>query len=118
MSLNILLHSDQVSDSLSGSDEIVILNSSSRVVISFPQDATKKPKSDIEEYVRSSHKPWTPTPILSMHVRMGDKACEMKLAEFEDYMLLVDRIRQRFPHLDSIWLSTKMQVCVFLVKGN
>ena len=118
MSLNILLHSDQVSDSSSGSNEIVILNSSSRVVISFPQDATKKPKSDIEEYVRSNHKPWTPTPILSMHVRMGDKACEMKLAEFEDYMLLVDRIRQRFPHLDSIWLSTKMQVCVFLVKGN
>lgn len=36
----------------------------------------------------SNHKPWIPSPLLSMHVRMGDKACEMKVVEFEEYMQL------------------------------
>lgn len=48
--------------------------------------------------------------MLSMHVRMGDKACEMKVVEFEEYMQLADSIRRRFPHLNSIWLSTEMLV--------
>lgn len=58
----------------------------------------------------SNHKPWIPSPLLSMHVRMGDKACEMKVVEFEEYMQLADRIRRHFPNLNSIWLSTEMQV--------
>lgn len=66
-------------------------------------------RSDIEEFVWSNHKPWMPRPLLSMHVRMGDKACEMKVVEFEEYMRLAFRIRSRFPHLNSIWLSTEMQ---------
>ncbi|KAJ9682507.1 hypothetical protein PVL29_018432 [Vitis rotundifolia] len=68
-----------------------------------------KPRSDIEEFVWSNHKAWIPRPLLSLHVRMGDKACEMKLVEFEEYMRLADRLRQQFPHLNSIWLSTEMQ---------
>lgn len=48
--------------------------------------------------------------MLSMHVRMGDKACEMKVVGFEEYMHLATRIRKRFPNLNSIWLSTEMQV--------
>ncbi|PKI41368.1 hypothetical protein CRG98_038254 [Punica granatum] len=40
---------------------------------------------------------------------MGDKACEMKVVKFEEYMSLAFRIRKRFPHLDRIWLSTEMQ---------
>lgn len=67
-------------------------------------------RSDIEEFVWSNHKPWMPRPLLSMHVRMGDKACEMKVVEFEEYMSLADRIRKRFPQLNSVWLSTEMQV--------
>ncbi|KAE9451240.1 hypothetical protein C3L33_16876, partial [Rhododendron williamsianum] len=51
-----------------------------------------------------------PRLLLSIHVRMGDKASEMKVVEFEDYMDLAERIRKRFPHLNSIWLSTEMQV--------
>lgn len=75
------------------------------------QDVREKPKSSgIEEYVWSNHKPWNPRPLLSVHVRMGDKACEMAVVEFEEYMRLADRIRKRFPHLNSIWLSTEMQV--------
>lgn len=80
------------------------------------QEFTNKPNSDIEDYVWSSHKPWILRPLLSMHVRMGDKACEMKVVEFEEYMHLADRIRKRFPHLNDIWLSTEMQVnncCIY-----
>ncbi|KAI4369454.1 hypothetical protein MLD38_017891 [Melastoma candidum] len=69
-------------------------------------------KSDIDQYVWSSHKPWIPSPLLSMHVRMGDKACEMTVVGFEDYMLLANRIQARFPHLSNIWLSTEMQEVV------
>lgn len=76
----------------------------------FLQDATVDQRSDIEEFVWSSHKPWMPRPLLSMHVRMGDKACEMKVVEFEEYMGLAGRIRKRFPQLKSVWLSTEMQV--------
>ncbi|MCL7030602.1 hypothetical protein MKW94_010898, partial [Papaver nudicaule] len=65
--------------------------------------------SDIEQYVWRKHKPWIPRPLLSMHVRIGDKACEMKVVGFEEYMRLADRIRKRFPNLKTIWLSTEMQ---------
>ncbi|KAK4784986.1 hypothetical protein SAY86_001675 [Trapa natans] len=76
----------------------------------WPQSrAPGKGKSDMEEFVWSSHRAWIPRPLLSVHVRMGDKACEMKVVEFQEYMSLADRIRRRFPHLNSIWLSTEMQ---------
>ncbi|KAI5554584.1 hypothetical protein BDE02_19G023900 [Populus trichocarpa] len=77
----------------------------------WPKDFQKH-RSDIEEFVWSSHRPWIPRPLLSMHVRMGDKACEMKVVEFEGYMHLADRIRQHFPHLKTVWLSTEMQEVV------
>ncbi|RZB49615.1 hypothetical protein D0Y65_052505 [Glycine soja] len=54
----------------------------------WPKENSNKAGSDIEEYVLSNHKPWIPSPLLSMHVRMGDKACEMKVVEFEEYMQL------------------------------
>ncbi|KAJ0080021.1 hypothetical protein Patl1_23146 [Pistacia atlantica] len=69
-------------------------------------------RSDIEEFVWSSHKPWIPRPLLSMHVRMGDRACEMKVVEFKEYVHLPGRVRKQFPHLSSIWLSTEMQKVV------
>lgn len=75
----------------------------------WPKESSAKPMSDIDEYVWSNHKPWVPRPLLSMHVRMGDKACEMKVVGFEEYMQLADRTRRHFPHLNSIWLSTEMQ---------
>ncbi|KAI4350093.1 hypothetical protein L6164_010614 [Bauhinia variegata] len=75
----------------------------------WPKETNDKARSDIDEYVWSNHKPWIPRPLLSMHVRMGDKACEMKVVEFEEYMRLADRIRMHFPDLNSIWISTEMQ---------
>ncbi|XP_039685063.1 uncharacterized protein [Medicago truncatula] len=76
----------------------------------WPKESSDKPRSDMDEYVWSNHKPWVPRPLLSMHVRIGDKACEMKVAEFEEYMELADQIRSHFPNLNSIWLSTEMQI--------
>lgn len=67
-------------------------------------------KRDMERYVWSNRKPWIPRPLLSMHVRMGDKACEMKVVGFDDYMHLAEKVRRRFPHLNHVWLSTEMQV--------
>ncbi|XP_044472785.1 uncharacterized protein LOC123201347 isoform X2 [Mangifera indica] len=78
----------------------------------WPKDVMNNSRSDIEEFVWSSHKPWIPRPLLSMHVRMGDKSCEMKVVQFEEYVRLAVRVRKRFPHLNSIWLSTEMQKVV------
>ncbi|KAL9253242.1 hypothetical protein AKJ16_DCAP21350 [Drosera capensis] len=75
----------------------------------WPKANSGQPVSEIEKYVWFDHKPWIPRPLLSMHVRMGDKACEMNVVGFEEYMNLAGRIRKRFPDLHSIWLSTEMQ---------
>ncbi|KAI4301961.1 hypothetical protein L6164_035191 [Bauhinia variegata] len=75
----------------------------------WPKETNDKARSDMDEYVWSNHKPWIPRPLLSMHVRMGDKACEMKVVEFEEYMQFADRIRMHFPNLNRIWISTEMQ---------
>ncbi|PON55495.1 alpha-(1,6)-fucosyltransferase [Parasponia andersonii] len=83
----------------------------------WPKDVTNDKRFDIEDFVWSNHKPWIPWPLLSMHVRMGDKACEMKVVEFKEYMSLADRIRRRFPHLNSVWLSTEMQEVIDKTKG-
>ncbi|KAH1071750.1 hypothetical protein GYH30_008307 [Glycine max] len=82
----------------------------------WPEENRNKSGSGIEEYVWSNHKPWIPRPLLSIHVRMGDKACEMKVVEFEEYMQLADRIRRHFPNLNSIWLSTEMQEVIDKIK--
>lgn len=74
-----------------------------------PEASVTRTESDIERLVWSEHKPYIPRPLLSMHVRMGDKACEMVVVGFEKYMKLAARLRRRFPSLKNIWLSTEMQ---------
>ncbi|KAK6145312.1 hypothetical protein DH2020_022132 [Rehmannia glutinosa] len=69
----------------------------------------KENRNEIERFVWSNHKPWVPRPLLSMHVRMGDKACEMKVVGFEEYMHLAQKLRRSFPNLNTVWLSTEMQ---------
>ncbi|CAN6479544.1 unnamed protein product [Victoria cruziana] len=71
-----------------------------------------KAQAEMENHVWAYHRPWIPRPFLSVHVRMGDKASEMKVVDFEAYMQLADRVRRRFPNLKSIWLSTEMQEVV------
>ncbi|XP_072995991.1 uncharacterized protein [Typha latifolia] len=88
------------------------LQSAKLVIENLPADLPKvtanRPQPDIERFVWSDYKPWMPRPLLSMHVRMGDKACEMKVVGFANYMDLADRIKERFPTLQNIWLSTEM----------
>jgi hypothetical protein len=54
--------------------------------------------------------PFLPRPIISLHVRQGDKGGEMSLYPFSAYMFLAERIRYHSPDANHIWLSTEMQV--------
>lgn len=68
-------------------------------------------EGEMEAFVWDSHKPWVPRPLLSIHVRIGDKGREMRLYPFKVYMQLAQRLRLRFPDAKHVWLSTEMQVC-------
>ncbi|EFJ23402.1 hypothetical protein SELMODRAFT_103482 [Selaginella moellendorffii] len=57
-------------------------------------------------------KVWIPRPIVSVHVRQGDKSYEMTLHPLKDYMNLANALRRKFPELHSVWLSTEMQTVV------
>ncbi|CAN6170236.1 unnamed protein product [Urochloa humidicola] len=80
-----------------------IQNASPKVAIA------RTDSDDIERLVWSDHRPYLPRPLLSVHVRMGDKACEMSVVGFNRYMELAGRLRRRFPDVKNIWLSTEMQ---------
>ncbi|CAI7755601.1 unnamed protein product [Closterium sp. NIES-53] len=54
--------------------------------------------------------PYIPRPIVSMHVRQGDKAGEMRLISFPSFMFMANRLRRRAPFLKYVWLSTEMQL--------
>ncbi|CAI5949345.1 unnamed protein product [Closterium sp. NIES-65] len=56
--------------------------------------------------------PWVPRPLVSMHVRMGDKAREMRVAGFGTYLHLLSRVRKFDPSATTVWLSTEMQPVV------
>ena len=54
--------------------------------------------------------PLVPRPIVSIHVRQGDKGHEMRLMSFRAFMLAAHRLRAHQPFLKHVWLSTEMQV--------
>lgn len=56
-----------------------------------------------------SHEPYIPRPIISLHLRQGDKAREMNLFSLQSCMWLAYRIRRLVPAASHIWLSTEMQ---------
>eukprot|EP00897_Mesotaenium_endlicherianum_P005974 jgi/Mesen1/5404/ME000268S04603 len=63
-----------------------------------------------EAAVWDAHRrPWVPRPLIGMHVRMGDKALEMRLAAFGEYMNLAERVRRHNPAASTVWLSSEMQ---------
>eukprot|EP00897_Mesotaenium_endlicherianum_P002158 jgi/Mesen1/1970/ME000147S01060 len=59
-----------------------------------------------------SDEPYIPRPIISLHVRQGDKAGEMRLFSLAAHMWQVHRLRKFSPGLRHIWLSTEMQEVV------
>ncbi|XP_024526426.1 uncharacterized protein LOC9634972 isoform X2 [Selaginella moellendorffii] len=66
-------------------------------------------QASLREKIWTTPKPWLPRPMLSVHVRQGDKASEMKIFSFKSYMELAQKIQTQFPQLQEIWLSTEMQ---------
>ncbi|KAJ7565257.1 hypothetical protein O6H91_02G054000 [Diphasiastrum complanatum] len=75
----------------------------------WPQRIAERKEGPMEHLVWSSQRPWIPRPLTSIHVRLGDKASEMKLVSFDGYMKLATRVRSHFPQARNIWLSTEMQ---------
>ena len=64
----------------------------------------------MERIIWRSRSPWIPRPMISMHVRLGDKAREMEMVPYTKYMDLASRIRASFPDAINIWLATEMEV--------
>ncbi|CAI7807365.1 unnamed protein product [Closterium sp. NIES-54] len=56
--------------------------------------------------------PYVPRPIVSVHVRQGDKTHEMRLFSFYAFMFMANRIRRENPSVRYVWLSTEMQSVV------
>eukprot|EP00850_Spirogloea_muscicola_P000353 SM000001S04755 [mRNA] locus=s1:2056785:2059406:+ [translate_table: standard] len=56
--------------------------------------------------------PYIPRPAVSIHVRQGDKAIEMKLYGFPAFMWYAYRLRYHAPDARHVWLSTEMQAVV------
>eukprot|EP00271_Cylindrocystis_brebissonii_P018007 TRINITY_DN4922_c0_g2_i3.p1 TRINITY_DN4922_c0_g2~~TRINITY_DN4922_c0_g2_i3.p1 ORF type:complete len:628 (-),score=73.73 TRINITY_DN4922_c0_g2_i3:35-1918(-) len=54
---------------------------------------------------RTDH-PFLPRPIISLHVRQGDKWNEMRILSFAAHMWAAERIRRKDPTVTNIWLST------------
>ncbi|CAI6002031.1 unnamed protein product [Closterium sp. NIES-65] len=60
-------------------------------------------------YRRVGGEVYMPRPVVSVHVRQGDKEKEMRLSSFRAYILHVQRLRLRVPDVHYVWLSTEMQ---------
>ncbi|CAI5971892.1 unnamed protein product [Closterium sp. NIES-64] len=56
--------------------------------------------------------PYVPRPIVSVHVRQGDKGSEMQLNSFAAFMFFAYRLRRVEPELRHVWLSTEMQSAI------
>ncbi|CAI5533116.1 unnamed protein product [Closterium sp. Naga37s-1] len=52
---------------------------------------------------------YMPRPIVSVHVRQGDKGREMRLFSFPSFVFLANRLRRLDPALHNVWLSTEME---------
>ncbi|CAI7818859.1 unnamed protein product [Closterium sp. NIES-54] len=61
--------------------------------------------------------PWVPRALVSMHVRMGDKGREMRVAGVGEYVRLLLRVRRHDPHTRFVWLATEMQPVVEQLSG-
>ncbi|GER39336.1 GMP synthase [glutamine-hydrolyzing] [Striga asiatica] len=55
-----------------------------KMVLELSSENLRRTEHDIEKFVWSNHNLWLPRPLLSMHVRMGDKACEMTFSDLKN----------------------------------
>lgn len=66
--------------------------------------------ASLENSLWWKEEPFLPRPILSVHIRQGDKGKEMFLFSMVSYMWLAERLRKHVPNLKNVWLSTEMEV--------
>ncbi|CAI5472437.1 unnamed protein product [Closterium sp. Yama58-4] len=66
----------------------------------------------LANYVGVGGDPYVPRPIISVHVRQGDKSFEMRLFSFYAVMFMANRVRRENPSMRYVWLSTEMQSVV------
>ncbi|CAI5974671.1 unnamed protein product [Closterium sp. NIES-64] len=52
---------------------------------------------------------YMPRPMVSLHIRQGDKGSEMKLSSFNSFMFYMHRLRLHVPDIRFVWISTEMQ---------
>ncbi|CAI5988464.1 unnamed protein product [Closterium sp. NIES-65] len=52
---------------------------------------------------------YMPRPMVSLHIRQGDKGSEMKLSSFNSFMFYLHRLRLHVPDIRFVWISTEMQ---------
>ncbi|GER33386.1 hypothetical protein STAS_09518 [Striga asiatica] len=54
------------------------------MVLELSSENLRRNEHDMEKFVWSNHNLWVPRPLLSIHVRMGDKACEMTFSDLKN----------------------------------
>ncbi|CAI5518549.1 unnamed protein product [Closterium sp. Naga37s-1] len=66
-------------------------------------------QGEVVSWAGLSEEPYLPRPIVSVHVRQGDKAGEMRLLPLRAFVAAAQHMRRNAPNLNHIWLSTEMQ---------
>ncbi|CAI5531624.1 unnamed protein product [Closterium sp. Naga37s-1] len=69
-------------------------------------------QGEVVSWAGLSEEPYLPRPIVSVHVRQGDKAGEMRLLPLRAFVAAAQHMRRNAPNLNHIWLSTEMQSVV------
>ncbi|CAI5960629.1 unnamed protein product [Closterium sp. NIES-64] len=70
-------------------------------------------QGEVVSWAGLSEEPYLPRPIVSVHVRQGDKAGEMRLLPLRAFVAAAQHMRRNAPNLNHIWLSTEMQARLF-----
>ncbi|CAA0815244.1 Unknown protein [Striga hermonthica] len=55
-----------------------------KMVLELSSENLRRNEHDMEKFVWSNHNLWVPRQLLSIHVRMGDKACEMTFSDLKN----------------------------------
>eukprot|EP00897_Mesotaenium_endlicherianum_P007329 jgi/Mesen1/6624/ME000034S06076 len=66
----------------------------------------------LQDTVWARSSPYMMRPIVSLHIRQGDKGVEMRVFSLAAHMWLLERLRLQVPLVHHVWLSTEMQEVV------
>ncbi|GER56632.1 hypothetical protein STAS_34369 [Striga asiatica] len=55
-----------------------------KMVHELSSENLRRTEHDMEKFLWSNHNLWVPQPLLSMHVKMGDKPCEMTFSDLKN----------------------------------